>query len=132
MYRAERIGPALPKKAKRIAQALSTDDDYVMDSINEISGYDIASNVTDDTPTPCEKYELTEAIHAIRRAVELLPRTERIAVSLYFGLDGLYERPFISIAQELDCSVEGARKAFERGFRRLCDYFGVTEYALCA
>ena len=122
----------LPRVAKSMTQVLSADEQVAVESLDEPEGYEAARYVLDCNLTPSERYELADSCRAIRKAVKLLPRTERIAVSLYFGLDGFYERPYSSIAEELDCSVEGARKAVDRGVNKLRVWFGGQDYELCA
>ena len=131
-YAYKNLGYDLLKSAKRITQVLSADEEVAIDSLDEPEGFEAARFVLDYNPTPCERYELENTRRAIRKAVNLLPRNERIAVSLYFGLDGFYERPYSTIAEELDCSVEGARKAVDRGISKLRDWFGRPDYRLCA
>lgn len=131
-YAYKNLGYDLLKSAKRITQVLSADEQVAIDSLDEPKGYEAARFVLDCNLTPCERYELSDTRKAIRKAVNLLPRNERIAVSLYFGLDGFYERPYSSIAEELGCSVEGARKAVDRGISKLRDWFGGPDYRLCA
>lgn len=124
------LNQTLPKVAKRITRVLVGPD--VIETLEKGEVHEAASRVLDCSPTPCEQYELTEALNNIRHAVKLLPRNERIAVSLYYGLDGFCERPYISIAEELGCSVEGARKTCERAINKLRVYFCVPNYRLCA
>ena len=131
-YAYKNLGYDLLKSAKRITQVLSADEQVAVKSLDEPEGYEAARYVLDCNLTPSERYELEDTCKAIRKAVKLLPRTERIAVSLYFGLDGFYERPYSSIAEELDCSVEGARKAVDRGVNKLRVWFGGPDYPLCA
>ena len=121
----------LPKVAKSMTQVLSADEQVVVESLDEPEGYEAACYVLDCNLTPSERYELEDTRWAIRKAVNLLPRIERIAVSLYFGLDGFYERPYSSIAEESDCSVEGARKAVDRGINKLRVWFDGPDY-ICA
>ena len=123
---------ALPKVAKRITQVISTEEEYTMDSLDELLAFEAERNVRDFTLTPCERFELEDTRRAIRNAVELLPHNERIAVSQLYGLDGLYERKLTNIAEELHCSVEGASKICDRAVNRLRVSFGGPEYRLCA
>ena len=120
------------KAAKRITRVLSSDEQVTIDSLDEPEGYEAARFVLDCNLTPCERYELEDTRKAIRKAVELLPRNERIAVSLLYGLDGLYERKLTNIAEELNCSVEGASKICDRAVNRLRVSFGAPYYSLCA
>lgn len=124
------LNQALPKVAKRMTRVLGGPD--VIETLEKGTVYEAASHVIDCSPSPFETYELTDSRRAIRQAVKLLPRNERIAVSLYYGLDGFCERPYCSIAEELGCSVEGARKTCNRALNKLRVYFGVPNYRLCA
>ena len=83
-------------------------------------------------PTPQERYEMSDSIAIVRYLVEQLPNKERVAVTLSYGLDGLYERNLADIADELDCSVEGARKILGRGTERLRGWLSSPQYSLCA
>lgn len=117
---------ALPKVKRIITQVLSVDEQDVTDSL------ETASFVSDNNPTPSEKYELYDSKQVVRKAVNRLPHKECIAVSLNYGLDGLYERPITYVAEELGCSVEGARKTLDRGVNKLRDMFDGMDYRLCA
>lgn len=85
-----------------------------------------------DNPTPSESYELKDTCATVRQKVNLLPFKERVAVSLSFGLDGLYERSLECIADELGCSTEGARKICAKGLNRLRIMLSSPQYSLCA
>lgn len=126
------LSHALPRVARSYTQVLSIDEQDVIESLDEPEGYEAARNVLDCNLTPCERYELEDTRRAVRKAVELLPRNERIAVSLLYGLDGLYERRLTNVAEELHCSVEGASKICDRAVNRLRVSFGGPEYRLCA
>lgn len=125
------LSHALPRVARSYTQVLSIDEQDVIESLDE-EGYEAARNVLDCNLTPCERYELEDTRRAVRKAVELLPRNERIAVSLLYGMDGLYERTLTNVAEELHCSVEGASKTSDRAVNRLRVSFCAPDYSLCA
>ena len=123
---------ALPKVARRIIQVISTEEEYTMDSLDELQGYEAACNVRDYRLTPCERFELEEIRRVVREAVESLPYNERMVVSQCYGLDGLYERPLIAIAGEKGFSVEGVSKIKDRALKNLRVCFSSLNYGLCA
>ena len=83
-------------------------------------------------PTPYKRCEISDSRNAVRHLVEQLPNKERVAVTLFYGLDGLFERPLESIGDELGCSVEGARKICARGVERLRGWLDSYQYSLWA
>ncbi len=83
-------------------------------------------------PTPYKMCEMSDSQNAVRHLVSQLPYKERVAITLFYGLDGLYERPLESIGDELGCSVEGARKICARGVERLRGWLAKPQYNLWA
>lgn len=122
----------LPKAKNRITQVLSINEQDIVESLDELEGYEAACKVLDCNLAPCERYELEDTRRAIRKAVNLLPRNERVAISLLYGLDGLYERTLTNVAEQLGCSVEGARKTRDRAVNRLRVMFDEPDFKLCA
>ena len=122
----------LPKVAKRIIQMISTEEENITDSLDELQGYEAACNVRDCSLTPCERFESEEARRVVREAAESLPYNERMVVIQCYGLDGLYERPYNAVAGEWGYSVEGVRKIHDRALKNLCVCFNGQKYGLCA
>lgn len=131
------LSHAMSKAARNINQVLSVSLDEEFDTcpIISIDGDDDypQRDICDcEHPTPYERYELANTRAAVRKLVKQLPDKECKAVTLLFGFDGLYERSLECIGEELDCSIEGARKACNRGIKRLHTWLSRPEYSLCA
>ena len=128
---------AMSKAARNINQVLSVSLDEEFDTcpIIPIDGDDDypQKDICDcERPTPYESSELANTRAAVRKLVKQLPDKEYKAVTLLFGFDGLYERSLECIGEELDCSIEGARKTCNRGIKRLHAWLSRPEYSLCA
>lgn len=128
---------AMSKAARNINQVLSVSLEEEFDTcpIIPIDGDDDypQRDICDcEHPTPYERYESANTRAAVRKLVKQLPDKEYKAVTLLFGFDGLYERSLECISEELDCSIEGARKACNRGIKRLHARLSRPEYGLRA
>lgn len=128
---------AMSKAARNINQVLSVSLEEEFDTcpIIPIDGDDDypQKDICDfERPTPYERYESANTRAAVRKLVKQLPDKECKAVTLLFGFDGLYERSLECIGEELDCSIEGTRKACNRGIKRLHAWLSRPEYSLCA
>ena len=131
------LGNAMSKAARNFYQLLSVSLEEEFDTcpIIPIDGDDDypQRDICDcEHPTPCERYELANTRAVVRKLVKQLPDKECKAVTLLFGLDGLYERSLERIGEELGCTPEGARKTCARGIKRLRVWLSRPQYSLCA
>ena len=131
------LSHAMSKAARNINQVLSISLEEEFDTcpVIPIDGDDEypQRDICDcEHPTPYERYELANTRAVVRKLVKQLPDNECKAVTLLFGLDGLYERSLERIGDELGCSIEGARKTCARGIKRLQVWLSCPEYSLCA
>lgn len=76
--------------------------------------------------------EFEERLATAKEMVGYLQPKERLAITMLFELDGLYERPLTAVADELGCSVEGARKICDRGLKTIREWLGLSWHRMCA
>lgn len=90
------------------------------------SNFDAIFDLPDSAPSPEDLRELEEADRALRMlpvAIERLPRAQREALSLYFGLTGR-EHAIKEVAEALDTNPYFARLAVTRGVIALAASLG--------
>ena len=123
---------ALKTSARQLREVRFPDKNCMTYSICQDDNDYPLEEFVDENPTADLLMEQNDSRRAIRRQVRQLPSKERYVIVNRFGLDGLYERPFNRIADDLGCTCESIRKTYARALRMLQRQMPTNLYSMCA